>query len=95
MMKIMHYLEVKSRDIDQLLRDMQKKLGKLDTRIESIDCVLKKMVDQSGVVLWPTTDNIKILLEKLEKNRKVQVNKEKEEQGPNKQTRANMKKIEV
>ena len=62
--------------------------------IGSIESVLKKMADQSRVVLRATIYNIKILLENLERNRKGQGSTDKEDQGPSKQTQANMKKVE-
>lgn len=45
-------------------------MGNLEKRMDSIDCVLKNIVDQSGVILRATADNLKILLEKLENNKK-------------------------
>ena len=57
---------------------------------------MKKIVGQSCSILKATTENIKVLLDKLEWGRKDHGTKElKDDQGPNKRTRESSKKLWV
>ena len=59
-------LEVKTRAIDQMVKDMQKKIDILDKRVEGTENILKKISDQSCSILTAIAENIKVMLDKLE-----------------------------
>ena len=70
MMKSLPPLVVKTRAMDQMVKDIHKKIDILDNRVEGIDNVLKKIADQICSILKGITENIKVLLDKMKQGRK-------------------------
>lgn len=66
LMKRVPPLEAKNRAIDQLVKDMQKKMEILENRVEGTENVLKELSDQSCSILKAMAENIKNFLDKLE-----------------------------
>lgn len=86
--------EAKNRALDQLITDFQKNIDGLDNRVVSMEKTIKKLANQNCSIMKTVVDNINTLLNKFEQVKGQGSKEVKDDQGPSKFTRANLKKIE-
>lgn len=88
-------LESKNGEMDQLMKDMLKKMDVMENRIGGNENDIKKLADQSYSTLKTASENIKNLVDRLEQGKTQSSMDLKEDQGTRKRTRAFSKKNEV
>ena len=66
LMKHVPTIETKNRNLDQLGKDLQKRMDGLDSRVSNMEKTFKKLTAQNYIILKAVADNFNTLLNKME-----------------------------
>lgn len=93
-MKNIPHIEAKNRVLEKANSDNLKKVTSLDAKVNNIEKMIKKMIDNNSNALKNMADNVSSLLSKHEQDKGQDSFTIAENQGPSKYTRAHSKKNE-
>ena len=68
-MKHVPPLEDKNKNLDQLCKDLQKRVDGLDTKVGNLEKMVKKLVDQNCTILKTVANNFNTMLNNIEQGK--------------------------